>query len=272
MGASGWQRPALVRQHEEGAPAGLLAEWLRARGIPAVLSRSWRGGPLPDPAQHAFVVSLGSRHGARDAGVPLVAGELELLRRAVARDVPVLGLCFGGQALAVALGGDVEPAPVPELGWTVVETDAPALVAPGPWLEWHLERFAVPPGAVELARTAHAPQAFRYGPHLGVQFHPEATPEIVAGWAAEDRQRLLDLGVDDVAALLATPAERRAAAAQAAFALFDGFLAGAGLGEAVEGGAGAGLRGAAQGGPGAGLGGAAEGGAGAPPARPPRAA
>ncbi len=228
-------RPALVRQHEEGAPAGLLAEWLHARGIPSVVSRSWLGEPAPDPAEHAFVVTLGSRFGARDVDVPLVAAELALLERAVARDVPVLGLCFGGQALAAVLGGAIEPAPVPELGWTEVQTDDPRLVPAGPWLEWHFERFTTPPGAVELARTAHAPQAFRHGAHLGVQFHPEATPEIVAGWAGEDRQQLLDLGIADVDALLASPAEQRAAAAVAAFGLFDGFLAVAGLdGRAAE--------------------------------------
>jgi hypothetical protein len=64
-----------------------------------------------------------------------------------------------------------------------------------------------------------------------VQFHPEATPEIVAGWAGEDRQQLLDLGIADVEALLATPADLRAAATAAAFRLFDGFLVAAGLAE-----------------------------------------
>ena len=65
----------------------------------------------------------------------------------------------------------------------------PDLVPAGPWLEWHYERFCTPPGATELARTADAPQAFRLGPHLGVQFHPEATVEIVEGWARADAGR-----------------------------------------------------------------------------------
>jgi GMP synthase-like glutamine amidotransferase len=142
----------------------------------------------------------------------------------VDEDVAVLGLCFGGQALAAALGGAVETAPEPELGWTEIETDEPELVPPGPWLEWHYERFTTPPGATEIARTGPATQAFRHGRHLGVQFHPESTVEIVERWAVSDRDRLEALGLGDGATLIAATPEDRAAAREAAFALFDGFL------------------------------------------------
>jgi GMP synthase-like glutamine amidotransferase len=209
-------KPVLIRQHVESAPPGLLAEWLDARGLRFEVDRSWLGNPVPDPAAYAFVVSLGHDAGAYETHLPAVAAELELLRAAIAADVPVLGLCFGGQALAAALGGTVERAPAAELGWREIATDDAALVPAGPWLEWHYDRFCTPPGAVELARTADAPQAFRTGPHLGVQFHPEATVEIVTDWAHADGRP------DD--APVAT-SEQRAAARTAAFALFDAFLA-----------------------------------------------
>jgi GMP synthase-like glutamine amidotransferase len=208
-------KPVLIRQHVESAPAGLLGDWLEARGLASELSRSWLLEPLPDPEDYAFVASLGHDLMAGDTHEPAVAAEHELLRRAIARDVPVLGLCYGGQVLAAVLGATVEPAPVPELGWREIETEDAELVPAGPWLEWHFQRFCTPPGATELARTADAPQAFRFGPHLGVQFHPEATVEIVADWARAD-------GVD---ADLSAPPERLEAAAAAAFRLFDGFLA-----------------------------------------------
>jgi GMP synthase-like glutamine amidotransferase len=215
---------ALVLQHGDSAPPGLLGEWLDARGIPYDVQRTDRGEPMPRPAGYAFIASLGSQHSPRDTDEPVVADGVGLLEQAIAEDVPVLGLCFGGQALAVVLGGGVEPAPEPELGWTAIETDEPELVPPGPWLEWHFERFTMPPGATEIARNGAATQAFRHGRHLAVQFHPESTVEIVAGWAAKDRDRVAALGHTDAGALIAATPEEREAARHAAFALFDAFL------------------------------------------------
>ena len=218
-------KPVLIREHVESAPAGLLGAWLDARGLAYEVSRSWLDGPLPDPEDYAFVASLGHDRGAGDTHLPPVAAERELLARAVARDVPVLGLCYGGQVLAAVLGARVGPAPVPELGWRAIETDDASAVPAGPWLEWHFDRFTTPPGATELARTAEASQAFRIGPHLGVQFHPEATVDIVAAWARADAARLAALGIDDGTALLTASREHREAAEAAAFRLFDAFLA-----------------------------------------------
>jgi|SRR5215216_593489 len=207
------RRPVLIRQHVESAPPGLLAAWLDSRGLAYEVSRSWVDGAEPDPGGYACVASLGHDLGANDTHEPAVATERELLARAVACGIPVLGLCYGGQVLAAVLGGRVTRAPVPELGWREIDTDDPELVPAGPWLEWHYDRFDVPPPATELARTRDAAQAFRLGPHLGVQFHPEATVEVVEGWARADR-------VDAV--LAAAPARRRAAEASA-FRLFDAF-------------------------------------------------
>lgn len=204
----------LIRQHLERAPPGRLAEWLAARGLPYDVSRSWRLEPLPDPEDYAFVVSLGHDLGAADTHDPAIHAEHELLRRAVARDVPVLGLCYGGQVLAAVLGATVARAPAPELGWREIESDEPAVIPAGPWLTWHYDRFQTPPRATELARTADASQAYRLGPHLGVQFHPEATVEIVEGWARSE----------GVAPPPPAPPERRRAARDAAFRLFDAFL------------------------------------------------
>jgi GMP synthase-like glutamine amidotransferase len=207
-------KPVLIRQHLESAPAGLLLEWLGARGLAHEISRSGSGGPLPDPRAYAFVVSLGHDLGANDTHDAGVRAEREMLGNAVAAGTPVLGLCYGGQVLAAVLGGRVARAPVAELGWRAIETDDPSAVPAGPWLEWHYERFETPPGAVELARTEDAVQAFRHGPHLGVQFHPEATVEIVEGWARSD-------GVTGIP--LEASADARRAAAGAAFRLFDAF-------------------------------------------------
>jgi GMP synthase-like glutamine amidotransferase len=217
-------KPVLIRQHEEVTPPGLLVDWLRERGIPFEVHPSWLGVAAPDLTNYSFVASLGSPYGPNDTHETAVVEELKLIEAAVRSEIPVLGLCFGGEALAAVLGGRVERAPVPELGWREIETDDPAAVPAGPWLEWHYERFTTPPSAIEVARTADAVQAFRFGPHLGVQFHPESTVEIISHWASMDAKRLAEIGIEDGAALLAASPERKAAAKSAGFRLFDAFL------------------------------------------------
>jgi GMP synthase-like glutamine amidotransferase len=217
-------KPVLVRQHEEMTPPGLLVEWLEERGIPYEVHHSYRGEAVPDPSDYSFVASLGSPHGPNDKHEPSVVDELELIGNAVEKNVPVLGLCFGGEVLSEVLGGRVELAPVPELGWREIETDDPGAIPAGPWLEWHYERFTTPPGAVEVARTNDAAQAFRIGPHLGVQFHPESTVEIVANWVDMDTENLDGLGIEDGRALLDVEPGIEEAAREDAFRLFDAFL------------------------------------------------
>jgi GMP synthase-like glutamine amidotransferase len=218
-------KPILIRRHGLSAPPALLGEWCAERGHTYVVSHSWHGDPLPDPRDYAFMASLGSKFNPRDTHEPVVAAELELMRRAIEHDVPILGLCFGGQMLAAALGGECVRAEAPELGWVTIESDDPDLVPGGPWLEWHYDRFTVPDGATAIARNAHCTQAFVHGPHLGTQFHPESTVEVVAGWARKDAERLESLGIEDGESRLAVPEEREREARESAYRLFDAFLA-----------------------------------------------
>src|SRR6476661_5273663 len=119
-------RPGLVLQHGATGPPDLLERWLRSRGLPYVVHRADRD-PLPaDVRGQAFVASLGSQHSRAGGGPGWGDEEVELLRGAVADGVPVLGLCFGGQALAAALGAPVRRAARGEVGWADVETDDPA--------------------------------------------------------------------------------------------------------------------------------------------------
>jgi GMP synthase-like glutamine amidotransferase len=222
--SSAADRPALILQHGDWGPPDLLGAWLEARGRPFEVHATWRDPLPPDPSPYAFVASLGSQWSPGGGGPEWVAQEVAFLRAAVERDVPVLGLCFGGQALAAALGADVREAARGEVGWADVETRDPDLIPAGPWLQFHWQVFDVPAGATELARSATGPAAFAAGPHLGVQFHPETTPPIADLWAQVERERLALLGTTPERLL----AEGRAAAPRAAVAahrLFDAWWA-----------------------------------------------
>lgn len=218
------ERPALVRQHMDRTPPGLLGTWAQERGIAYEVHRTWTGEAEPELAGRPWVASLGSPNSPRDADVPAVVAELAAVRAAVEQEVPVLGLCYGGQVLAAVLGGTVEAAERPEVGWHEIESDVPDELPAGPWLQWHFQRFSVPPGAIELARSASGPQAFRSGDHLGVQFHPESTIEIVTHWARADRDRVHERGLGDSEALVEAGRHLAPAAARNAFVLFDAFL------------------------------------------------
>ncbi|HET6549355.1 MAG TPA: type 1 glutamine amidotransferase [Solirubrobacter sp.] len=218
---------ALVLQHGPLAPAGLLGAWLEERGIPVVLHRVDQTGAPEDVRDYAMVACLGSRFSPNDATEPSVVATRACVEQAVEHDVPVLGLCFGGQMLSAVLGGRVARLGRPELGWHELETYAPRLIAAGPWLQWHWDGFTAPPGAEVLARSAAGTQAFRAGRHLGVQFHPESTIEIVSEWARHDSGRLAAEGVADGVALLERRRTEAGTAAAHARRLFDGFWASA---------------------------------------------
>ncbi|MGY1665966.1 type 1 glutamine amidotransferase [Geodermatophilus sp. SYSU D00696] len=210
---------------------GTLRPALGAQGLTVVVGTTV--GPsalvtdLPDPAGLRTLVVMGSGAAAYDDAVPWLGTELAYLRRAVDAGTPVLGVCFGGQALARVLGGVVAPAPEGEHGFLDVATADPALVPSGPWFEFHGDRFTVPPGAVEVARTGRAVQAFAAGPHLGVQFHPEIDPAAFAAW--EETWALTGPPPPEAAALVPTlrreVAERAPAAAAACARLVAAFLA-----------------------------------------------
>jgi len=207
----------LILSHGDLGPAGLLGEWLAERGVPYEVHDVSKA-PAPALDGFGFVASLGSEESATDRDLAWVGEEIALLREAVARAVPVLGLCFGGQALSIALGGAVARARTPQIGWYEVSGEAGGL-PPGPWFHWHYEQLAVPPGGRALAHSDVGPAAFRHGPHLGLQFHPEVTLEVIASWSRSEEQ-LAKVGVDP-AALVAESERHLPRAREDAWRLFD---------------------------------------------------
>jgi GMP synthase-like glutamine amidotransferase len=162
-----------------------VTEWLESHGAITDTVRIDIDDREVDPTGYDLIVSLGSEFAAFDDSRPFVPREADLMRRAVDVDVPVLGLCFGGQMLARVLGGEVARNEEAEIGWLPVRSTDPDLVPEGPWFQWHFDAFTVPPGATLIAESDAAPQAFVAGRSLGLQFHPEVTTEIMDVWVRE---------------------------------------------------------------------------------------
>jgi GMP synthase-like glutamine amidotransferase len=229
---------ALVLQHDLASAPGTVGRRLSEHGFDLdvlVITRSLADpvftGAFPDPAVYDVVVVLGAIWSVYDRVTigSWIDRELDLLRRATANDVPVLGVCFGAQALASVHGAAVTAALRPEIGYRTVTTHAPDLIAEGPWMQWHTDRFCVPDGAVELASSDVGPQAFRIGRSLGVQFHPEVQPEIIGRWLELGGGHAADAlaEVDLTCERLLDDARRYAGSTAAAAArMVDGFLSG----------------------------------------------
>jgi GMP synthase (glutamine-hydrolysing) len=181
---------ALVLQDRELAPGGALLDSLRARALEPEVLRVDRGGRLPEPQLLDLAIVVGTARVSGTDAPAWLEREVDWLRRADRAGTAVLALGAAAQALAIALGGAVKRVPQARRIWTRVTTTAPRRIAAGPWLAWEDDRIVLPPGAELLAHDRVGPQAFGVNEHLGVQFHPEATPEIVPDWVVTSEEVL----------------------------------------------------------------------------------
>ncbi|WP_329240324.1 type 1 glutamine amidotransferase [Actinoallomurus sp. NBC_01490] len=156
-------------------------------------------GPEPGLDGYDLLVVMGAGKSVYDQSVPWIADELAFVGSAVERELPVLGICFGGQLLAQCLNGTVTRAARSEIGFTLVDSDDPDLIPCGPWMQFHADSFTPPPAAREIARNAAGSQAFVVGRALGVQFHPEITLDSFSSWTERwtaDGESLGNLDID----------------------------------------------------------------------------
>lgn len=230
----------LVFQHVDVEHPGIFREFWREAGIDWDAVELDAGEPIPDlEAYDALIVMGGPMDVWQEQEHPWLVAEKAAIRRFVL-DLrrPYLGICFGHQLLAAALGGSVQLAQVPEVGPGTVDLTAAGaadpllagLPVPVQTFQWHGAEITTLPADCEvLARNdACAVQAFRYGrTAYGLQYHVEITAATVPEWqripayaasleTALGHERAARLA-DDTAALLP-------AFAKAARTLNDNFL------------------------------------------------
>jgi GMP synthase-like glutamine amidotransferase len=193
-------KPVAVFRYSDTEGPGHFATFLDANRIAWKLVKLDEGEPVPaSSAPFAGLAFMGGPMSAND-DLPWTRPVLELMRDAVARKVPVIGHCLGGQMLAKALGAEVKANPVKEIGWNPVRVEDTPLARK--WFgddlrefttfQWHGETFSIPPGAERILTGEHCPnQAYVADDrHLGLQCHVEMTPEMIASWLASGRREI----------------------------------------------------------------------------------
>jgi GMP synthase-like glutamine amidotransferase len=199
-------KPIAIFRHTPTEGPGYFAEFLDERNILWQLIAIDAGDAVPQSAA-AFsgLVFMGGPMSVND-DLPWIPKVDALIRDAVARDIPLLGHCLGGQLISKALGGAVSRNQVKEIGWGDV-TVADNGIARGwfgeiqsfPAFHWHGETFTLPQGATHLLSSTYCiNQAYAIGKHLALQCHVEMTPEMIAKWC--------EVGADEILASKDSPA------------------------------------------------------------------
>lgn len=226
----------LVFQHIQREHPSLIAEYASERGFELTVVPLYGEYAIPDVSTYDALIILGGPMGVYEE-YRGKEDELSAIRDHVGT-VPMLGICLGAQLIAHALGARVYPhvqngKRCKQVGYyDVTLTDdgsASPLFAGFPKtfkaLQWHGDTFDMPRGGTLLATDSACPhQAFSYENAYGVQFHVEATPEIVEDWLREDREwASADFELHSEA--IANEAHERAQEMRArCFALMDNFL------------------------------------------------
>ena len=225
---------ALVIAHEPYGVATQIAVRLRERGFEVDThivihddDNPNEAAPFPDIEPYDILVPMGS---ARSLTNPAeidswIYDEIDIVRSAHESQLPVLGVCFGCQIIATALGGAVELAPATEIGWTeIADGDVPNPIGNGPWMQWHHDRIVPPPGAEILARNDAAVQLIRIGKTVGTQFHPEVDLAHISSFLATAGDDYLERHGVSREQLLADTERHEAANIAQCHALVDWFL------------------------------------------------
>ena len=190
----------LIVQNCQAESPGTILSYFDENQLPHRLVHSYRHESLPEVDEIETLINLGCPHPANDyPRHDFLKRLFDLTVQAVSRGVPYLGICFGGQMLALALGAGVSRNKVREIGVGTVrltETGSANPLFAGfgpefPVFQWHADTFGLPTGASLLAVGDNCRnQAFRKGRAVALQFHLEAAPTEIPVWCNVYRQEL----------------------------------------------------------------------------------
>ena len=227
----------LVVQNSRAEDASLLGSWLSGAGVSIEPVHPYAGDALPGELDSwsGVVVMGGPMDAWDDEASPWLPATRALLARAVAAEVPTLGVCLGAQLLALACGGEVRRGRAgPEFGAQTVgllpaaSTDPLLAGLPReiPVVQWHSDEVArLPARACRLAVVDPYEQAFRVGPSAwGLQFHVETPVSMVRRWAAVDDGALRSAGLDPEAVVAGVAAVELAATWEPVARRFAGMM------------------------------------------------
>ena len=193
-------RKILITVHQPKSDPGCVGQILTKNGYELDIRCPSNHDQLPTTMDHHDgVVIFGGPMSANDSEtLPFIRQELDWIPLALEADKPFLGICLGAQLLARVLGAKVSPHPdgMTEIGYfPIVPTPEayPVFEHPLYVYHWHREGFELPKDATKLAEgEIFVNQAFRYGKAAyGLQFHPEATGEIVKRWTTLGAEMLV---------------------------------------------------------------------------------
>jgi len=187
-------RKVVVFQHVSNEILGTLNPLLKLRGL-RIRYVNFERNPEEQPSMDRYngVIVLGGHMGVYEAEkYTHIKTEMKLLEKALAKGVPVLGICLGAQILAHVLGAEVRKSPEKEIGWCDVHLTDQGQKDPllshfqkkEKIFQLHGDTFDIPKSAEHLAFSdACQGQAFRYGTNAyGLQFHLEVDKAMIQRW------------------------------------------------------------------------------------------
>ncbi len=191
-----------ILQHASFEGLGRIGPWLESRALWARVHALYENAALPEIDDFDLLIVLGGPMDVDDeADYPWLSAEKRLIRETLNTQKRLLGIGFGGQLIADALGARVRDVGQAEVGWWPVEKYAQAQSSPlGRMLpqrlmalHWHERNFELPSGAIPLYGSAACEcQGFIWKERvIALQYHLESTPdsiEALLGACAEDLQ------------------------------------------------------------------------------------